>query len=77
MRTFTNNIHGNNIALAKAITLIESNAAKHKDDARSLLKAALPHSGKSVRIGISGVPGAGKSTFIEVFGLYLIARDIK
>jgi LAO/AO transport system kinase len=62
------------VALARAITLIESNAAKHKDDARSLLKAALPHSGRSVRIGISGVPGAGKSTFIEAFGLYLIAK---
>ena len=58
--------------LSRAITLIESNAEKHFDLAQELIKEILPHTGKSVRIGITGVPGAGKSTFIESFGLYLI-----
>ena len=59
-------------ALAKAITLLESQNAAHQSQARALLDTLLPHSGNSLRIGISGVPGAGKSTFIETFGLTLI-----
>ncbi|MCL2063286.1 MAG: methylmalonyl Co-A mutase-associated GTPase MeaB [Candidatus Cloacimonetes bacterium] len=58
--------------LARAITLIESNADKHFDIAQELIKEILPYTGKSIRIGITGVPGAGKSTFIETLGLYLI-----
>ena len=58
--------------LARAITLIESNAEKHFNLAQELIKEILPYTGNSVRIGITGVPGAGKSTFIETFGLYLI-----
>ncbi|MCP4210618.1 MAG: methylmalonyl Co-A mutase-associated GTPase MeaB [Halieaceae bacterium] len=65
---------GNRRALAKAITLIESTLDAHRDQAQALLESLLPHSGKSVRIGITGVPGVGKSTFIEVFGLYLIEQ---
>jgi LAO/AO transport system kinase len=61
-------------ALAKAITLIESSRADHEARAEALLAALLPHTGKSFRIGISGAPGAGKSTFIEAFGLFLVAR---
>lgn len=61
-------------ALAKAITLIESARADHQARARALLDALAPHTGKSYRIGITGAPGAGKSTFIEAFGLYLTAR---
>ncbi len=59
-------------SLAKAITLIESTRDDHQARAQKLLNALLPHTGKAIRIGISGVPGAGKSTFIETFGLYLI-----
>ncbi len=61
-------------AIAKAITLLESTRADHRAQADALLTALLPHSGKSLRLGISGVPGVGKSTFIEALGLYLIAR---
>src|SRR5665647_3134097 len=61
-------------AIAKAITLLESTRAEHRVQADELLTALLPHTGKSFRIGISGVPGVGKSTFIEVLGLYLIAQ---
>ena len=60
-------------AMAKAITLLESTRADHRALADSLLNSLLPHSGKALRIGISGVPGVGKSTFIEALGLYLIA----
>jgi len=59
-------------ALAKAITLVESTRADHQARARALLDALLPATGRSLRIGISGVPGVGKSTFIEAFGLHLI-----
>ncbi len=61
-------------AIAKAITLLESTRPDHRLRADALLNATLPHSGRSLRIGISGVPGVGKSTFIEALGLYLIER---
>jgi LAO/AO transport system kinase len=61
-------------ALAKTITLLESSRADHRLRADALLNALLPHSGRSFRVGISGVPGVGKSTFIEALGLYLVAR---
>ena len=54
--------------LGRAITLIESNVPDHQERAQEVLRALLPHTGKSIRIGITGVPGAGKSTFIETFG---------
>ena len=60
--------------VAKAITLLESTRADHRAQADALLTAMLPHTGKSFRLGISGVPGVGKSTFIEVLGLYLIEQ---
>ncbi len=63
--------------LARAITLIESNSKKHMAIAQEVIKQILPKTGKSIRIGISGVPGAGKSTFIEKFGLYLLSRGYK
>ncbi|MDR0457552.1 MAG: methylmalonyl Co-A mutase-associated GTPase MeaB, partial [Burkholderiaceae bacterium] len=65
---------GNRRALAKAITLLESTRADHRAQADALLTALLPHTGQSLRLGISGVPGVGKSTFIEALGLYLIAQ---
>jgi len=61
-------------ALAKAITLVESTRSDHRAQADLLLEALLPHSGGSLRLGISGVPGVGKSTFIEALGLFLVAR---
>ena len=61
-------------AVAKAITLLESTRADHRVQADELLTALLPHTGKSLRLGISGVPGVGKSTFIEALGLYLIDK---
>ena len=63
---------GNRRDLAKAITLVESTRAEHRQRARNLLDAVLPHAGRSLRIGISGVPGVGKSTFIEALGMFLI-----
>jgi len=63
--------------LARTITLIESNNALHHDIAQEVLKKLLLHSGKSLRIGITGVPGAGKSTLIESLGMYLIKQGHK
>jgi LAO/AO transport system kinase len=67
-------LSGNRRALAKAITLVESTLDTHRQQAQEILEQVLPHSGKSIRIGISGVPGVGKSTFIEAFGLHLIGQ---
>ena len=61
-------------AIAKAITLLESTRADHRARADEMLTALLAHTGKSFRLGISGVPGVGKSTFIEALGLYLIDK---
>ena len=59
-------------SIAKAITLLESTRPDHRAQADELLTALLPHAGNAFRLGISGVPGVGKSTFIEALGLYLI-----
>ena len=64
----------NRRAIAKTITLFESTRADHRARADELLTALLPHTGRSLRLGISGVPGVGKSTFIEALGLHLIAQ---
>lgn len=64
-------LRGDRTVLARAITLIESNAPAHMDQAQEVLKALLPKAGESIRIGITGSPGAGKSTFIETFGCRL------
>lgn len=61
-------------ALAKTITLLESTRTDHRERGEQVLAALLPHCGKSIRIGISGVPGVGKSTFIEALGMLLISR---
>lgn len=61
-------------AMAKAITLLESTRADHRAQADALLTALLPHTGKALRLGISGVPGVGKSTFIEALGMHLTGQ---
>ena len=68
---------GNITFLSKAITLVESTNIKHQQKANEILNRCLPHSNKSIRIGITGVPGVGKSTFIETFGKYLTAQGKK
>ena len=70
-------LNGNITFLSKAITLVESTNIKHQQKANEILNCCLPHSNKSVRIGITGVPGVGKSTFIETFGKYLTAQGKK
>ena len=64
-------LSGNRTALSRAITLIESTNPEHATKANEIINGCLPHANKSVRIGITGVPGVGKSTFIEAFGTYL------
>ena len=63
--------------LAKAITLIESSRPDHRERAHRVLEALLPSTGRAMRVGISGVPGVGKSTFIEALGLYLIDQGLR
>lgn len=70
-------LKGNITALSRAITLIESKNPNHSSEANLIIKKCLPHANNSVRIGITGVPGVGKSTFIEVFGTYLTALGKK
>ncbi len=68
---------GNRTILSRAVTLIESNRPDHQIIAQKIIAHCLPLSGKSVRIGITGVPGAGKSTFIESFGMHLTSLGKK
>lgn len=68
---------GNIAYLSRAITFIESTLPKHQKFANQLLEALLPETGKSIRIGITGVPGVGKSSFIEAFGIHLIDQGHK
>ena len=70
-------INGNITALGQGITLVESTLPKHEEEAQKLLSKCLPKSGKSIRIGITGVPGVGKSTFIETFGNLLTKEGKK
>ena len=68
---------GDRRALARAITLIESRRPDHQERAEALLARLLPHTGQAIRLGISGTPGAGKSTFIEALGRHVIAQGHK
>ena len=70
-------IKGNKTALSRGITLVESNQKEHQEKAEKLIEACLPYSQKSIRIGITGVPGVGKSTFIEAFGSLLVEKGKK
>lgn len=66
-------LSGNRIVLSQAITLVESNNAQHQVIAQQIINACLPYSGKSVRVGITGTPGVGKSTFVEAMGEHITA----
>jgi LAO/AO transport system kinase len=68
---------GNRTLLSQAITLVESSLPAHYKLAQEIIEKCLPHSGKSVRIGITGVPGVGKSTFIEAMGTYITSQGCK
>jgi LAO/AO transport system kinase len=70
-------LSGNRTILSQAITLAESSLPEHVDTIQTIIERCLPHSGRSVRIGITGVPGAGKSTFIESFGLFITGTGRK
>ena len=70
-------LKGDRRMLAKTITLIESSLAHHQMDAQAILERLLPHTGKAIRLGITGVPGVGKSTFIECLGTLLIEKGLK
>lgn len=67
-------LEGDRTRIARAITLLESTAQAHQVLAQELLVKLLPHSGNAIRVGITGVPGVGKSTFIEALGMYLIEQ---
>ncbi|MDD4223574.1 MAG: methylmalonyl Co-A mutase-associated GTPase MeaB [Candidatus Cloacimonetes bacterium] len=67
-------LKGDRTLLAKAITLIESNSPQHFEAGQELVRKLQPASGESIRVGVTGFPGAGKSSFIESFGLWLIAK---
>ena len=64
-------------ALSRSITLVESTVQKHQDQAREIIETCLTHANNSIRIGITGVPGVGKSTFIEQFGTLLAQKNYK
>src|SRR5690242_7319111 len=68
---------GDRATLARAITLIESNRGDHRSQAHNLVQELLPHTGKAVRLGITGAPGAGKSTLIDTLGSMLTAQGHK
>ena len=70
-------LKGDRVLLSRGITIVESNLESDKKLAKEIIQAILPHSGNSLRIGITGVPGVGKSTFIEAFGKYLISKGHK
>ncbi len=70
-------LNGNRTVLSQAITLVESSLPEHAQMAQDIIERCLPHAGKSLRLGITGVPGAGKSTFIEAMGGYLTSKGHK
>lgn len=75
--TISKILSGERIALSKAITLVESTREEDREKAENLLNELMAHAGNSIRIGISGIPGVGKSTFIEAFGMALINKGHK
>lgn len=70
-------LNGNRVVLSQAITLVESNNIDHQKKAQTIVNACLPHSGKSIRVGVTGTPGVGKSTFVESMGEYITSLGKK
>ncbi|MCB0806072.1 MAG: methylmalonyl Co-A mutase-associated GTPase MeaB [Bacteroidales bacterium] len=70
-------LNGNRTLLSRAITLVESSLSEHHQVAQQVIEKCIPHSGNSIRVGITGVPGVGKSTFIEALGLSLTKKGHK
>ena len=70
-------LKGNTTLLSQAVTLVESTLPEHQTIAQEVIEKCLPYAGRSMRIGISGVPGAGKSTSIDAFGLHVLERGGK
>ena len=70
-------LSGNRVILSQAVTLVESSRAEHQETAQAIIEQCLPYAGGAVRVGITGVPGAGKSTSIDAFGMYLLEKGHK
>ncbi len=70
-------LSGNRVILSQAVTLVESSRPEHQEKAQAIIERCLPYAGNSIRVGITGVPGAGKSTSIDVFGMYLLRQGHK
>jgi len=67
-------LSGNRVILSQAVTLVESARPEHQETAQAIIEQCLPHAGKAIRVGITGVPGAGKSTSIDAFGMHLLEK---
>lgn len=70
-------LSGNRVILSQAVTLVESSLPGHQEKAQAIIEQCLPYAGNSIRVGITGVPGAGKSTSIDVFGMHLLGQGHK
>ncbi len=70
-------LSGNIVLLSQAVTLVESSLSEHNEVAQSIIEKCIPYSGNSIRVGITGVPGAGKSTSIDTFGMHLLKQGHK
>ena len=70
-------LSGNRVILSQVVTLVESSLTAHRDIAQAIIEKCLPHSGNAIRVGITGVPGAGKSTSIDTFGMHLLEKGHK
>lgn len=70
-------LRGNRVILSQAVTLVESSLPAHRDKAQAIIEQCLPHAGNAIRVGITGVPGAGKSTSIDSFGMHLLDKGHK
>ncbi len=68
---------GKRVILSQAVTLVESSRPDHQEKAQAIIEQCIPYSGNSIRVGITGVPGAGKSTSIDTFGMHLLKKGHK
>ena len=70
-------LSGNRVILSQAVTLVESSLPAHREMAQAIIEKCLPYAGNAIRVGITGVPGAGKSTSIDTFGMHLLEKGHK